>query len=77
MRERVDAEMRIFGDPNFKSMAEGDDGLRMVGVLLFRGEKSPEISFSQSRRSWEKGGVGMTRQVMWCWVVVLLLTKPV
>lgn len=54
----VEAESQAFGMPMVKFAAGVDfEGLEF---LLFWGENSPEISLSQSRRSWEKGGVGIT-----------------
>lgn len=53
----METESQAFGMPTLRFTADVDaQGLMF---LLFCSENSPEISLSQSRRSWEKGGVGI------------------
>ena len=57
----VEIESRVLGMPTVRFTVDVD--LEVVIVLLFGCENSPEISLSQSRRSWEKGGVGITGKI--------------
>jgi hypothetical protein len=56
----VVTESHAFGNVTF-NLALGAVALVLVSLLpdVFFVVKSPEISVSQSRRSWENGGVGI------------------